>query len=67
MRALLLCMLLAMAGAGAQAQIPSRASGGSSLTELFESENMAASRGDYSSSIAKSILLYDAGVHEAEE
>ncbi|MGB3052792.1 MAG: hypothetical protein WBB42_17450 [Polyangiales bacterium] len=48
------------------AQETPRATGGSSLTEIFESANVAASRGDYAIAIAGYGKLIEAGVHDPD-
>ena len=61
---LLVASILGPAGASAQ-QAP-RAGIESSLTEIFESANVAASRGDYANAISKYGKLIDAGVHDPD-
>ncbi|MGB5416381.1 MAG: tetratricopeptide repeat protein [Polyangiales bacterium] len=62
--ALVLAPLLDCSMAFAQ-QAP-RGSGGSSLTEIFESANIAASRGDHAKAIASYGKLIEAGVHDPD-
>jgi len=50
----------------ASAQDAARGTGGSSLTEIFESANVAASRGDHPKAIASYGKLIDAGVHDPD-
>jgi hypothetical protein len=48
------------------AQNAPRSTGGSSLTEIFESANVAASRGDHGKAIASYGRLVQAGVHDPD-
>jgi tetratricopeptide (TPR) repeat protein len=48
------------------AQQAPRTTGGSSLTEIFESANVAASRGDHANAIARYGKLIEAGVHDPD-
>lgn len=50
----------------ASAQQTPHATGSSSLTEIFESSNVAASRGDYANAIAGYGKLIEAGVHDPD-
>ena len=51
---------------GAVAQTPGAATGGSSLVEIFEAANVAASRGDHAAAISSYSKLIDAGVHDPD-
>lgn len=64
MRAAILAIVFLLSGTGSQAQ--EGASAASSLTELFEAANIAASRGDYASAIAKYGLLVESGVQDPD-
>ena len=60
-------ILTQLAGSAlASAQNPQRATAGSSLTEIFESANVAASRGDHANAIASYGKLIEAGVHDPD-
>ncbi|MGB5350560.1 MAG: tetratricopeptide repeat protein [Polyangiales bacterium] len=61
---LIVAPLLGCATASAQ-QAPQR-TGGSSLTKIFESANVAASRGDHATAIASYGKLIEAGVHDPD-
>ena len=52
--------------ASASAQEARRRTGGSSLREIFESANVAASRGDHANAIASYGKLIEAGVHDPD-
>ena len=58
--------LLVAASTGASAQAPEQAFRGSSLTEIFEEANIAASRGDYPSAISGYRTLIEVGVRDPD-
>ncbi|TNF59410.1 MAG: tetratricopeptide repeat protein [Deltaproteobacteria bacterium] len=59
-------LVLLVASAGAAAQEPARASGGSSLAEIFKAANVSASRGDHPGAISYYRKLTEAGVHDPD-
>ena len=66
MRALYLILAVLVAPVGAAAQKPAEALGGSSLTQIFEAANLAASRGDHAGAISNYRKLTEAGVHDGD-
>ena len=65
-RAWYLALALLFVSAGTEAQGPGQASGGRSLTEIFETANVAASRGDHPGAISNYLELTEAGVHDPD-
>ena len=65
-RACYIALLLLTVPVGAAAQQPVEASGGSSLTAIFEAANIAASRGDHAGAIANYRRLTEAGIHDPD-
>jgi len=65
-RARYLALALLFVSAGTEAQGPGQASGGRSLTEIFETANVAASRGDHPGAISNYLELTEAGVHDPD-
>ncbi len=61
-----LMITLLLAAALASAQNAPRATGGSSLAEIFEAANVAASRGDHANAISSYGKLIEAGVHDPD-
>jgi tetratricopeptide (TPR) repeat protein len=66
MRAWHLALALLAAPVSVYAQQPAHASGGSSLAEIFEAANVAASRGDHVGAISNYRKLTDAGVRDPD-
>jgi len=66
MRALYVALAILMAPVGVRAQQPGQASGGSSLTGIFDAANVAASRGDHAGAISNYRKLTDAGVQDPD-
>jgi tetratricopeptide (TPR) repeat protein len=66
MRSWCIALLLLGAPLGAFAQEPSQSSSAASLTSIFESANVAASRGDHRGAIANYHKLIEAGVHDPD-
>jgi tetratricopeptide (TPR) repeat protein len=66
MRAWHAAIVLLAASAVTAAQAPRHARGGPSLKEIFESANIAASRGDYASAISSYQMLDEAGVRDPD-
>jgi tetratricopeptide (TPR) repeat protein len=66
MRVWYFALALLVAPVGALAQQPMQASGGSSLTGIFEAANVAASRGDHIGAISNYRKLTDAGIHDPD-
>jgi tetratricopeptide (TPR) repeat protein len=66
MQAWHLALAILIAPAGAAAQQPGQASGGSSLTGVFDAANVAASRGDHARAISNYRKLTEAGVHDPD-
>lgn len=70
MRAWCIALALLIAGLVAEraavAEEPSRAAGRSSLTQVFESANVAASRGDHAAAISSYGQLIEAGVRDPD-
>ncbi len=65
-RASYIALALLMAPVGAAAQEPGHSGGGSSLTEIFEAANIAASRGDHTDAISHYRKLAEAGVRDPD-
>jgi tetratricopeptide (TPR) repeat protein len=61
-----IALALLIPAAGAAAQAVSDASGGASLTQVFEAANVAASRGDYAAAISNYERLADASIRDAD-
>jgi len=66
MRPWYVALAILIAPVGAAAQQPGQASGGSSLTGIFEAANLAASRGDHSGAISNYRKLTEAGVRDPD-
>lgn len=66
MRAWYLGLALLVAPVGALAQQPTQHSSGSSLIGIFETANVAASRGDHATAIANYRKLTDAGIRDPD-
>jgi tetratricopeptide (TPR) repeat protein len=66
MRALYVILALLVAPLEADAQKPEEAPAGSSLTQIFEAANLAASRGDHANAISNYRELTEAGVHDVD-
>ena len=66
MRVWCLALVLLVAPVGALAQQQGQASGGSSLTGIFEAANVAASRGNHAGAIFNYRRLTDAGIHDPD-
>jgi len=66
MRAWYVALALLFVSAGAEAQGPGQPAGGRSLTEIFETANVAASRGDHGDAISNYLELTGVGVRDPD-
>jgi tetratricopeptide (TPR) repeat protein len=66
MRALYLILAILVTPIGTAAQKPAGELAGSTLTQIFEAANLAASRGDHAGAISNYRKLTEAGVHDGD-